>query len=427
MLYGGGGGLGSHGAAPVAMVTGLDLAAHVADGVNTYGYLRGSPRGAGDPDGLRWDPFAEASAISAEHTWSGLVAINQAIFVAKEGQKAIQAYQRAAFQWSELVMDRDEAILISMVGGTFFSKICFEAGTPVTLADGSQQSIESLPLGASVASAYYTAPGQTVVGSPHPDEHETIDPAMWRRVDLQLTDAQHGTVRVALLRPIEWLQATGLRDGSEFEIHLEELGVNGCARVVAIGPCPEIQKAPPGSQIVTGTFVTERAEILQVWLDGAGKPIGTTAAHPFYSDDRSAWVRADELRTGEAVRTLTGKTTVERVELPGTQATVYNLEVHRAHTYFAGESRAWVHNTCDANKIHHIFDKTGRQLHNLERAFAGNRIAAFSAVERSAQAGFRAAGVAEGTVGRFQVTVRGATVWVKGIVEGGVFKIGSFW
>jgi hypothetical protein len=54
VLYGGGGvgGLGSHGAAPVAMVTGLDLAGHVGDGVNTYGYLRGRMRGAGDPSGL---------------------------------------------------------------------------------------------------------------------------------------------------------------------------------------------------------------------------------------------------------------------------------------------------------------------------------------------------------------------------------------
>ena len=52
VLYGGGGGLGSHGAAPVAVVTGLDLAGHVGDGVNTYGYLRGRMRGAGDPDGL---------------------------------------------------------------------------------------------------------------------------------------------------------------------------------------------------------------------------------------------------------------------------------------------------------------------------------------------------------------------------------------
>ncbi len=54
VLYGGGGGggLGSHGAAPVAVVTGLDLAGHVGDGVNTYGYLRGRMRGAGDPSGL---------------------------------------------------------------------------------------------------------------------------------------------------------------------------------------------------------------------------------------------------------------------------------------------------------------------------------------------------------------------------------------
>ncbi len=52
VLYGGGGGLGSHGEAPLAIVTGLDLAGHVGDGVNTYGYLRGRMRDRSDPAGL---------------------------------------------------------------------------------------------------------------------------------------------------------------------------------------------------------------------------------------------------------------------------------------------------------------------------------------------------------------------------------------
>jgi len=54
VLYGGGGvgGLGSHGAAGGARVAPPDVLAHLMDGVNTYGYLAGRMRGAGDPSGL---------------------------------------------------------------------------------------------------------------------------------------------------------------------------------------------------------------------------------------------------------------------------------------------------------------------------------------------------------------------------------------
>jgi hypothetical protein len=71
VLYSGGGGLGSHGAAPVAMVTGLDLAGHVTDGVNTYGYLRGRMRGAGDPSGL-WREEAANNALEIAGLFSPL-------------------------------------------------------------------------------------------------------------------------------------------------------------------------------------------------------------------------------------------------------------------------------------------------------------------------------------------------------------------
>ena len=48
----------------MAVVTGLDLAGHVGDGVNTYGYRRGRMRGAGDPSGLIMHNLLELAAQS---------------------------------------------------------------------------------------------------------------------------------------------------------------------------------------------------------------------------------------------------------------------------------------------------------------------------------------------------------------------------
>ena len=115
---------------------------------------------------------------------------------------------------------------------------------------------------------------------------------------------------------------------------------------MGIGPCREIAEPPPGCQIVTGTFVTEQAAIVRVWLEGAAEPIGATLTHPFYSEDRAAWTGAAELHEGEMVRTLDGIARVQRIEPMADPAAVYNFEVCHTHTYYVGDGKAWVHNPC---------------------------------------------------------------------------------
>jgi len=124
------------------------------------------------------------------------------------------------------------------------------------------------------------------------------------------------------------------------------MAIRGLALVLSIGPCPAIEPPEAGGRVVTGTFVTERAEIVRVWLEGATEPIGATPSHPFYSKDRSGWVPAGELREGEAVRTLAAAAKVERIEPAAEPTTVYNFEVHRSHTYYVGSDQVWVHNPC---------------------------------------------------------------------------------
>jgi hypothetical protein len=82
--------------------------------------------------------------------------------------------------------------------------------------------------------------------------------------------------------------------GGTVEISVPECGIEGEAEVLAIGPCPPI---PPGpGRVVTGVFRHESAEIVDVAVEGLDEPIGTTANHPFWSEDRQAFVRADALR-----------------------------------------------------------------------------------------------------------------------------------
>ncbi|MFV0444216.1 MAG: polymorphic toxin-type HINT domain-containing protein, partial [Planctomycetaceae bacterium] len=73
--------------------------------------------------------------------------------------------------------------------------------------------------------------------------------------------------------------------------------------------------------MVTATYRHQSQRVLDVQIAGNPAPLGTTANHPFWSADRQAFVRADELRVGERLqRADGGLTSVTRVtERPGLQ------------------------------------------------------------------------------------------------------------
>ena len=77
----------------------------------------------------------------------------------------------------------------------------------------------------------------------------------------------------------------------------------------------------------------------------SGETIHTTANHPWLTSDRG-WVPAGELRVGEQVVELGGRTaTITALAVRPGAATYYNLTVSTLHTYVVGASRAVVHNT----------------------------------------------------------------------------------
>lgn len=61
------------------------------------------------------------------------------------------------------------------------------------------------------------------------------------------------------------------------------------------------------------------------------------------------WVYSEQLQQGMQLKTADGKTlTVVQPWLKHSESmTTYNLEVKDNHTYFVGNNKLWVHNTCD--------------------------------------------------------------------------------
>lgn len=80
--------------------------------------------------------------------------------------------------------------------------------------------------------------------------------------------------------------------------------------------------------------------------EGDEDTLQVTGEHPFWVRGRG-WVPAGELAPGDEIYTAHGGwLRVGSSTWAQARATVYNFEVEDFHTYFVGESGAWVHNTC---------------------------------------------------------------------------------
>jgi hypothetical protein len=261
--------------------------------------------------------------------------------------------------------------------------LCFTAGTLVTQADGSKIEIERLRVGQSVLSWHdqeaiatfesWLSEIDAVVA------FSKIEDATWRSVELEYTHDSGDTTNITLLRPTAWLDAIGAEPGSSIWLEMPELHIHGDARVVCVGPIPEIYKVDDREispdvyeRTITGTFVTTGARVHDLWIEGEMKAIGVTTSHPFFSEDRASWISASELRPGERLRALKGIVRVQEVKSRLGRETVYNIEVRDSHTYYVGDNVSILsHNACIpdfGDKMKYLFgDATGR-VHNIERS-----------------------------------------------------------
>jgi hypothetical protein len=119
---------------------------------------------------------------------------------------------------------------------------------------------------------------------------------------------------------------------------------------IRVGDLVEVRNAKTGATAlkpVAKLFRRHNRQIFDVKLtapDGHTEVIGATAEHPFHVRSLG-WVAAGKLVPGEIVDQLEGAgDRAVSVEPEKSLQGTYNFEVADAHSYFVGNSHAWVHN-----------------------------------------------------------------------------------
>ncbi|MFO0945669.1 MAG: AHH domain-containing protein [Planctomycetota bacterium] len=186
------------------------------------------------------------------------------------------------------------------------------------------------------------------------------DPATWRKISFHMRKESGLSLWFDLLRPLEWIAENNIAVGNTVHIELEEMGAVGDAKVTYLGDCPPI--TPGVGSVVTGKFVhqaDEKSNVLEIQIEGDKNPVGVTANHPYWSEDRQDFIPVGELRIGEAVKTKQGiKHVVSLRPHPGYKGSLYNLETTE-HVYRVGSLGTLVHNAC-ANELRKSLNAAGR-------------------------------------------------------------------
>ena len=147
---------------------------------------------------------------------------------------------------------------------------------------------------------------------------------------------------------------------------MPEMGAVGGAEVLSVSSAPPIQSGK--GNVVSGKFIHEATNCIDLHIEGHDNPIGCTDNHPFWSEDRQEFIPAGELNQGERVLLYSGETAriAQKLPRPGPE-TVYNLEIWGEHVYHVGNDGVLVHNACeplgnnsirfgnDANQVYHAF------------------------------------------------------------------------
>ena len=191
-------------------------------------------------------------------------------------------------------------------------------------------------------------PGMRIVGrNPLRMQTEsTIDPTPegWRLVSVRMLKEDGTYFEAELLRPLSWIHRHQAQRGAVIELNMPELHVVGAAEVLSISACPPID--PGDGPIVLSTFKNVSDNVLNIYVEGETDPIGVTAGHPIWSEDRQAFIHSEKLTIGERLRSAVGKTVrITSIEIRAGPEPVYNLEVAGEHVYSVTDSGLLVHNS----------------------------------------------------------------------------------
>jgi hypothetical protein len=185
-----------------------------------------------------------------------------------------------------------------------------------------------------------------------------FDPKTWQVHRFLMNKPDGGWLKIGLARPVAWIESVERNDSGQVWLEFEELGIADWATLQATEPCPSDILGE--GRLVTGTFEHSSGEVLNLFISDEATPIGSTANHPFWSEDRQDFVQAGSLEPGEHLRLADGHTTtLERIEPIAEQLPVYNLEVDGEHVYFVGESGVLVHNNGETYRMRHYTSRAG--------------------------------------------------------------------
>jgi RHS repeat-associated protein len=208
---------------------------------------------------------------------------------------------------------------------------CFVAGTAIDTPSGPQP-IETLRVGDRVWTNEDTAAGAT-----------SVDPATWRRLHVAMPnpDGSDDVLDIELLRPLEWIEQAGAVAGATFTLTLPEMRLQGQATVESVAPASVL---PGAGRVVRATVSHLNGEVRHLEFEGCKEGLAPTATHRFFSLDRSAWIDAAELHTGERLLSQRGFVTIRSNRSTSRVLRVYNLEVETDHSYFVGSELVLTHN-----------------------------------------------------------------------------------
>jgi hypothetical protein len=168
------------------------------------------------------------------------------------------------------------------------------------------------------------------------------DPATWKKLELHCPKRDGSWADVTMVQPPSWLAEQGARVGGTVDISVPECGIDGHAQVLSIGPCPPVKRGQ--GHVVTATFRHHAASTVHLRIEGSTEPIRCTGNHPFWSEDRRQFVRADALKIGEHLSSLHGPAAlVSRTDQPNPKP-VFNIQVQGTHVYLVGADGVLVHN-----------------------------------------------------------------------------------
>ena len=192
----------------------------------------------------------------------------------------------------------------------------------------------------------------------------------WKRLELLAPKDDGSSCRIVLLRPSWWIYQQNAQVGHTIFVSVPECGIDGEADVLAIDETEPIRDDI--GRVVIGTFHHTSARVMNLVFEGDSTSIGVTPNHAIWSQDRQAFVRADELQVGERLKTLLGETTLESVSWRSGTEEVFNLEVEGEHVYYVGNSQVLAHNNtlCDGHiKRRAEFYADGRRTRNTRRKY----------------------------------------------------------